>query len=306
LLKLVFPVRLYAHDPLEWAELGQWPQVLLASLILLAVAAGVWALGKRDRIALFAAAWLGIFILPVLNAGTFTDVLVAERFLYLPSAGFCWLLASGYGLTQPIESWRRPCAFALVAVILIGGVRTWLRNPVWSNEIVLFEEIHRGSPNYLLPHRALASAYLRHGRPEAAIQEFEHVLARSPGNCGALNDLALAYYEVGLQRRSGEHLDLGFNLAQRAVAGCPESDELHHTLGEYYLRLRNVEGNAERALSEFQQALAINPRTQYYFSLGSTLMDLQRPDEARPYLAEYVRLAPSGENRDTALAWLNP
>jgi hypothetical protein len=52
--------------------------------------------------------------------------------------------------------------------------------------------------------------------------------------------------------------------------------------------------------------LAINPRTQYYFSLGSTLMDLQRPDEARPYLAEYVRLAPSGENRDTALAWLNP
>ncbi|MGH9461246.1 MAG: tetratricopeptide repeat protein, partial [Vicinamibacteria bacterium] len=190
LLRLVFPLRLYAHDPMEWAELNQWPQVLLASLVVLAAAVGVWALGRRDRLALIGAAWMGIFLLPVLNAGTFTDVLVAERFLYLPSVGFCWLLASGYGLTQPIESWRRPCAVALVVLVLAAGVRTWLRNPVWSNEIVLFEEIHRGSPNYFLPHRALASAYLRHGRPEAAIQELDHVLARAPGNCGALNDLA--------------------------------------------------------------------------------------------------------------------
>jgi len=248
---------------------------------------------------------LGIFILPVLNAGTFTDVLVAERFLYLPSVGFCWLLASGYGRTQQIESWRRPCMVALMALILVAGVRTWLRNPVWSNEIVLFEEIHRASPNYFLPHRALASAYLRHGRPDAAIQELEHVLARSPGDCGALNDLALAHYDVGIQQKSAQHLDLGFNLAQRAAAGCPESDELHHTLGEYYLRLRNVGGNVERALSEFQQAIAINPRAQYYFSIGSILVDLERTAEARPYLAEYVRLAPEGENRERALAWLN-
>jgi tetratricopeptide (TPR) repeat protein len=305
LLKLVFPLRLYAHDPLEWAGMDQWPQVLLASLVLLAAAAGVWALGKRDRSTLFAAAWLGIFILPVLNAGTFTDVLVAERFLYLPSVGFCWLLAAGYGLALQIEGWRRPCTAALVALVLMGGVRTWMRNPIWSNEIVLFEEIHRGSPNYFLPHRALASAYLRHGMPEAAIQELEHVLARSPGNCGALNDLALAHYDVGIQQKSPQHLDLGFNLAQQAVMGCPESDVLHHTLGEYYLRLKNMEGNVDRALAEFQKAIAINPRAQYYYSIGSMLVGLERKDEARPYLAEYVRLAPDGENRERALAWLN-
>ncbi|MGH9460818.1 MAG: hypothetical protein ACRD1X_06345, partial [Vicinamibacteria bacterium] len=121
----------------------------------------------------------------------------------------------------------------------------------------------------------------------------------------ALNDLALAYYDVGIQQKSAEHLDLGFNLAQRAAAGCPENDELHHTLGEYYLRLRNVEGNVERALSEFRAALAINPRPHNYFSLGSVLVSLQRTEEARPYLAEYVRLAPQGENRGRALAWLN-
>ena len=306
LLKLVFPLRLYAHDPMEWVEPHQWPQVLLASFILVAAAAGVWALAKRNRLALFGAAWTGVFLLPVLNAGTFTDVLVAERFLYLPSVGFCWMLAVGYGLARETEGWRRPALAALLAVILLAGARTWLRNPVWSNEIVLFEEIHRTSPNYLLPHRALASAYLRHGRPEDAIEELDHVLARSPGNCGALNDLALAYYDAGTRLRAGEYLDTGFNLARRAVNGCPENDALHHTLGEYYLRLRNVAGNMDLALDEFQKAIAVNPRALYYFSLGSTLVSLGRIDEARPYLAEYVRLAPGGENRERALGWLNP
>jgi tetratricopeptide (TPR) repeat protein len=307
LLKLVFPLRLYAHDPLEWALPDQWPAVVLAILILFLAAFAVTWLGKRDRNALLGGVWLLLFLLPVLNAGTFTDVLVAERFLYLPSAGFCWIVASGYGLIRRTEVWRPGIQLAAVALILVSAVGTWHRNAVWRNEIVLFEEIHRTSPNFFLPHRALASAYLRHGMPEEAVKELGHVLERAPGDCGALNDLAVGYFDLGMEKRSGAILDTGFELTQRAIEVCPDSDVLHHTLGEYYLRQKNVENNVELALAEFQYALSLNPtRAAYHFEVGSILVELGRTKEAQPFLAEYIRLAPSGERRQQAIEWLEP
>ena len=303
-LKLVFPFRLYAHDPLEWAFPDQWPSVALATLILLVTTLAVTWLGKRDRNALLGGVWLVVFLLPVLNAGTFTDVLVAERFLYLPSVGFCLIAASGYGIARQNEVWRPIVQWAAVTAILVAGVGIWQRNTVWKNETVLFEEIHRTSPNFLLPHRALANAYLEHGFPENAIEEFGHVLERAPGDCGVLNNLALGYLDLGVQNRSGEALDAGFHLAQEAVGLCPDEDTLHHTLGEYYLRL-GVENNLNLALAQFQYALSLNPsRAAYHYEIGSILVELGKTMEAQPYLAEYIRLAPDGERRQRAMDWL--
>lgn len=305
LLKLVAPLRLHAHDPLDWVYRDQWLAVVAASAsLLVALLAVIWV-GNRDRKSWLGAIWLGAFLAPVLNAGTFTDVLVAERFLYLPSVGFCWILASVYGLARGVEGWHRTVWLATWVLIVAAGARTWYRNPVWRDDIVFFEAIHRTSPHFALPHRALASAYLRHGMPEKAIQELEHVLSQAPRDCAALNTLALAYFDLGMARRSGPTLDAGFALTQRAVQACPESDTLHHTLGEYFLRMKNLEKNVERGLAQFQKAIALNPsRSQYYFEVGSILIELGRKEEAVPYLAEYVRIAPDGERRQQALQWL--
>ena len=196
----------------------------------------------------------------------------------------------------------------LVASVLVvlGGVKIWRHNPVWRNDVVFFEEVHRTSPRFLLPHRALASVYLRHGRPRDAIEEFSHSLEMEPGDCGAWNNLSLSYYDLGMAERSGEILDAGSEITGQALMRCPSNDLLYHTRGEYYLALGKVPQTMELALASFRKAIELNrKRALYYFSIGSLLVELGRGDQAKPYLAEYVRMAPSGERRDKALAWLD-
>ena len=190
-------------------------------------------------------------------------------------------------------------------LVVLGVVKIWRHNPVWRNDVVFFEEVHRTSPSFLLPHRALASVYVRHGRPRDAIEEFSHSLDMEPNDCGAWNNLSLAYYDLGMAERSGEILDAGFEITGQALTRCPSNDLLYHTRGEYYLALGKVPQTMELALASFRRAIELNRRRAlYYFSIGSLLVELGRGDQAKPYLAEYVRMAPSGERRDKALAWL--
>ncbi len=306
LLKLVFPVRLYAHDPMEWVLREGWPSVALAFLVVAGFSTAVIFVGSRDRRALFGSLWTLIFLLPALNAGGFTDVLTAERFLYLPSVGFCWALGCGYEWMRSRAAVGRWTPLVASVLVVLGGVKIWRHNPVWRNDVVFFEEVHRTSPRFLLPHRALASVYLRHGRPRDAIEEFSHSLEMEPGDCGAWNNLSLSYYDLGMAERSGEILDAGFEITGQALMRCPSNDLLYHTRGEYYLALGKVPQTMELALASFRKAIELNrKRALYYFSIGSLLVELGRGDQAKPYLAEYVRMAPSGERRDKALAWLD-
>jgi tetratricopeptide (TPR) repeat protein len=158
-------------------------------------------------------------------------------------------------------------------------------------------------------HRAflclIALVYVRHGRPRDAIEEFSHSLDMEPNDCGAWNNLSLTYYDLGMAERSGEILDAGFEITGQALARCPSNDLLHHTWSEYYLPLEKVPQAMELALASFRKAIELNcRRALYYFNIGSLLVELGRGDQAKPYLAEYVRMAPSGECCDKALAWL--
>ena len=298
LLKLVAPIELHAHDPMAWALPDQWPLVVLASAVVLVAVGLITWLGHKDARALFGGAWVLIFLLPVLNAGTFTDVLVAERFLYLPSLGFCWIFGTAYQLAGHS---RRTARAVATTMILLAGLGTWSRNPVWGNELGLFEHMTESSPHYPLPHILLGDAYQNAGDPDRALQHYQTALELEPQNCKLLNAIAVARLELGVARRSGEILDAGFDLVGRALDICPRDDYLHHTLGEYYLRQKNVAA----ALAEFKNAVSLNPyKVSYYYNIGAILFASGKVGEARPFLEEYARRGPRGTYRDQALEWL--
>src|SRR5207247_755505 len=62
--------------------------------------------------------------------------LFGERFLYLPSVGFCMLVA--------MTRWPRVAAAILVVV---WGVRTGLRNRVWHDDLTLAESMVASAPD---------------------------------------------------------------------------------------------------------------------------------------------------------------
>ncbi len=166
LSRLAVPVRLHAvfvdtmigpvTDPLGWPGLA-----LLAGFGALAV---VTVVGWRRR-----AVWsLGVvlYFLAFLVTGNFlvlTTFLIAERFAYLPSAGFCLAAAAAAaallsGLRVSAAAKARAGALLATVAIMVLGVRTLVRNTDFSTPIELWGVEARNEPGNVRALILLAGA----------------------------------------------------------------------------------------------------------------------------------------------------
>src|SRR2546430_8543598 len=127
---LVFPLTLRVdYSPAE-RTLVPTPLDSRFALGLLCIAAWgalMWLTWRRGRrVEAFGLGWIAIALFPVSNLVVPVGVLLAERALYLPSAGLA--LAAGAWL-KDLETRRLAVVLSLRAVA--GGVRTALRVPAW-------------------------------------------------------------------------------------------------------------------------------------------------------------------------------
>jgi hypothetical protein len=115
----------------------------------------------------FGLGWIALALLPVANLVFPVGVLVAERTLYLPSAGLA--LAAGAWL----KDWAPERVRAVVAVLVIaGGVRTALRVPVWRDvDTVVLSELDDSPRSYDGPAKMVV-LYLNSHQPERALEAF--------------------------------------------------------------------------------------------------------------------------------------
>ena len=86
---LLFPLRLSALYVFHASTRIDW-HVLAGALAMMVSAAAFGILWKRVRPATFAILWFFVTLAPVLDA-RWMGVYVPDRYLYIPSAGFCWL-----------------------------------------------------------------------------------------------------------------------------------------------------------------------------------------------------------------------
>ncbi|MGH7567983.1 MAG: tetratricopeptide repeat protein, partial [Gemmatimonadales bacterium] len=129
---LVFPLDLTAdYSPNERTAVttvlhGRFALGFTCLAVWAALFVVAWRRGRR--LEAFGLGWIGIAYLPVANLLFPHAVLVAERLLYLPSAGLALAAGAGLGRLPP----RRVALFAAL-LVLAGGVRSALRVPVWRN-----------------------------------------------------------------------------------------------------------------------------------------------------------------------------
>lgn len=138
-------------------------------LLCLVVWGGLVALAWRRgrRVEAFGLGWIAIALLPVANLVFPVGVLVAERTLYLPSAG----LAVAVGALLKDVAPQRVRAVA-AALVIAGGVRTALRVPVWRDALsVIGSELEDSPRSYDGPAR-MVGVYLGGGQLEKAIEAY--------------------------------------------------------------------------------------------------------------------------------------
>src|SRR5207244_1631106 len=120
-----------------------------------------WRRGRK--LEAFGLGWIGVALLPVANLLYPAGFYVAERTLYLPSAGLV-LVASAALSRLPAERVR----LVVAMLCLLGGVRTALRVPTWRDDNAVTQSILEDSPDSYGGPVRMAGVYLdRHGPAKA-------------------------------------------------------------------------------------------------------------------------------------------
>jgi hypothetical protein len=166
---LVFPLTLRVdYSPAERTAISSFADGRLGLGVL---AAAAWAFllvlawRRGRRVEAFGLGWIGIAFAPVANLLFPTGILVAERTLYLPSAGLA--IAAGAWLEQ--FSARR-LWLVVGALVLAGSARTALRVPVWRSDLTAVLSILNDSPRSYDGAARMAGIYLAANRPAQALE----------------------------------------------------------------------------------------------------------------------------------------
>jgi tetratricopeptide (TPR) repeat protein len=258
LWKLIWPLQLSAFYVFqESRSLGE-PQVIagLAGLLVCALAF-LW-LWRRERTASFALVWMGATLAPVLNARWMPAGVFAERYLYLPSVGFCWLLAWGAA-----RAWRtavaaepsghlhllsRAVPAALAVLAASYGVRTVTRNRDWRTDEALYSKTLAQQPDAKIIRTNLGAVYFDRG--DLAAAEREWTLALGPGR-----HYASTLNNMGLLRARQERYEEAIDYFKQAVRERPKYMSPHKSLAKVYAEL----GRDEEAEREYRLAVELAP-----------------------------------------------
>lgn len=285
---LIWPARLSAfHVFVKSAALTE-PLVLAGIAIVAACVVIIARLWRRAWPAAFAILWLGFTLAPVLNARWMASNVLTERYLYLPSVGFCWLVAwAGIAAwdwcARQSPALRRTArsgvaaATAILAVLAVTRIET--RNRDWSNDGRLYAQTLRTDPMATVIRSNVATGYFINGRFGLAEQEYLRVLRERPDLAPAANALGVLYAKEGRDREAAA-------MFSRAMAQRPQWSDPHVGWGDLLLR----EGDQAGAEREYRRAIELSPLSVSALNrVGTLLLKQDRDREAVERFSDSAR-----------------
>ncbi len=279
-------------------------KVLAGAVVCAACLAAIFMLRKRYPMVAFAILWLGVTLGPVLNARWMVANTMTERYLYLPSVGFCWL--AGWALVSAWDALsasrrgravRVSIAVGLTALLTAGIVATVLRNRIWQSDQGLYTRTLETDPDAHVIRTNLGTVYYAYGDFARAESELTQSLAGKPDSVNTMNALGMVYFSQGRYAQSEEML-------RRAIATKPLWGEPRFNLGRNLAK----QGRLPEALVNFAQGVELaplNPVAHYWY--GDALLKARHYDQSEVELQQAMTLAPEGSfgaQSDLALVYL--
>jgi len=250
----VFPPRTRLLDPLVFAGI----------LCLIAIAALVVMLRRRQPLAAFGLLWFLAFLGPALNIRWLASVAFAERYLFLPSVGFVWCVAilatelweSARSGTRGAELARRGAhampRLALICLTAALGalslLRIWTRNRDWRDDQTFYEKILRDEPRAALIRVNLAVLYANEGQEARAKSELLRVVQESP-------KLSSGWISFAMITIDGNDFVSAENSLWHASQIRPVASSYYYQ----HARLRQKQGRTLEAEDDLRHATELSP-----------------------------------------------
>jgi tetratricopeptide (TPR) repeat protein len=296
----LFPVRLSVFYKLFTVSSPGLRNFGLPLMLVLAVAAVLCYASRRSRALTFLSAWYAIMMVPILNVTLWSNAEnVHDRYLYLPSAALCLMLASLLSRMRALGYCKTALA-ALIAIAVGYGFVTVRELQYWSDDYVLGQHGMSVSPGHPLAPQLVGNLYIRQQRVPEAIPYLVDALNAQPDNVTTLCSLGFCYAEVGALRLAEEcitkalrvdgaepraHLVLGIVRFKQQRLDEAETEfrrgiELQHVstgilLLHYYLgNVLYAKGNVQGARYEYQLELRNDPAIDPAFDAAQTQIGL--------------------------------
>ncbi len=286
---LLLPLGLDAHYPYKPIETLADPRVVIGALMLAVLVFAAWRLARVRSRALFWLAWAAVTLTPVLLFGRFGDILLADRFLYIPSVGAALLAAFGIHAVMRVER-AGVCRGGLAATALLVGLLSVLsvsRTLVWADDERLFTDMLETSPHSALVHNNLGLAMYHSEDLPNAIEHFQAATELAPEYALAFNNLAAAQHRAGQVAEALANYELALKHAPRLMMALANRGHLLVELGR-----------ADRGLAALREAVEVHPKapTLLYALADSLVLDGQ-PEEALVWLDRIRQVDPGFPER---------
>ena len=296
LLSWVWSLTFYLHKfffPDYFIPLYRLPQpvglgnpAFILAIVGLFFIAGILILGWRSRWLRFAFLFYVLSIFFILRLDNQVDVtFVADRFMYLPSLGFC--LAAGFFCESilVLKNFReRTMIFIgmLIAMLIVLFAKTFHQVQFWRDGVSLWSQEIRYAPEEELAYNSRGAVYSQQGRPYQALVDLSVALQLKKNDASRYNNRGLVYNDL-------KRYDLALKDFNRAIELNPYYAFAYGNRGMIYDR----QGKQDLALENYNQALTLDPRyAMGYNNRGILYKNTQHFEAAEADFKKAIELEP--------------
>lgn len=243
---------------------------------------------------LISLAILTLSFLPASNLFFYVGFVVAERILYIPSVGFCLLIAVGADIIcrACTEQQMRLFCGSFVCVLILSVARTVERNWDWQNEEALYRSGITVNPAKAWSN--LGNVLSSQGRTREAEDAYRKALTYR-------TNMADTHYNLGILLAERQQYNEAIKSYENAIHYRPRLAAAHLNLGILLADL----GHKEEAVKILKNASTISghglkdPKqhshsiTSIKYNLGRILAQLGKPKEALKVYLEAMKTMPA-------------
>ncbi|NXL75488.1 TMTC3 protein, partial [Leptocoma aspasia] len=261
--------------------------------------------GDSSKTVLMALCLIVLPFIPASNLFFPVGFVVAERVLYVPSMGFCILVAHGWKKLSNKSVLRKISWVCLAAVLFTHALKTLHRNWDWESEYTLFMSALKVNKNNAKLWNNVGHALENEKNFERALQFFLQATQVQPDDIGAHMNVGRTYKNLNKTKEAEESYMIAKSLMPQIIPGKKYAARVAPNHLNVYINLANLiranESRLEEADQLYRQAISMRPDfKQAYISRGELLLKMNKPLKAKEAYLRALEL-----DRTNADLWYN-